>query len=315
VPLPFSLLLQHSFMTAETICCVCSGRGLLLDQVCPLCDGDPSFFRDNQDENGRSTQVPIFILAGQSNCVGRGSPADLPADLVERIQHNVRICFDLERHRPEEAHVSGWRPLTPNCQANPMFGEHFGPEFSLADGLLASAALSDAPEVCFVKFAMGSSSLVIGRDGGDPEWDPRGEHVEALIKLLQDQCALVGRPAYLAGMFWNQGNSDLKVKASDGSADQYTERLVALVMRLRHALGHLHRGLPFVACHVRKGSKPKTTQHVNTAISNACEKLENAICIPIPDGSSLLPNDDFHFDGATLLKLGRECATAMNNLL
>eukprot|EP00419_Tripos_fusus_P090090 CAMPEP_0172869624 /NCGR_PEP_ID=MMETSP1075-20121228/89544_1 /TAXON_ID=2916 /ORGANISM="Ceratium fusus, Strain PA161109" /LENGTH=272 /DNA_ID=CAMNT_0013719569 /DNA_START=44 /DNA_END=862 /DNA_ORIENTATION=+ len=264
-------------------CQVCNGSGLLLSEVCPLCDGDPSFSYDIQDKG--CNPVPIFILAGQSNCVGRGVPEDVSSDLAERIAQRVRICFDLERHRPEEAHTASWESLTPGCQVNPQFGEHFGPEISLADTLLLSMA--NTAELCFAKFAMGSSSLVIGRDGGDPEWDPDGGHVNALIKFLQEQCALLGRPAYFAGMFWNQGNSDLKVKQSDGSADKYTDRLVTLLTRVRSELKHLHRGLPFVACHVRKGSKPKTTQQINAAIAKAWEQLDQAMCIPIPDGATL----------------------------
>merc|ERR1719433_1527039 len=91
----------------------------------------------------------------------------------------------------------------------------------------------------------------------------------------------------------------------DGSSERYTETLVQLVARVREDLRQFHRGLPFVACHVRKGSKAKTTQQVNTAISRACERISNAACVPIPDGATLLSGDDFHFDGPSLTCQGR----------
>lgn len=299
-------------------CSVCHGSGLLLKEVCPLCGGDPSFCDDvsSADLLGADLlgmPLPIFIVAGQSNCVGRGTPSDLPPDLAERVASCVRICFDLERHRPDEAHASGWTPLTQSCQVNPQFGAHFGPEFTMADDMRVALSCS---EILLVKFAMGSSSLVMpNRDGGDPEWDPEGQNVTAMIQFVREHCASVGRPVYLAGMAWNQGNSDLKVKDSDGSADKYTERLIALVTRVRSELRPFHRGLPFVACHVRKGSKAKTTQHVNAAISKACEMLADASSISIPEGATLLPNDDFHFDGPTLMSLGHAFAEAMKKLL
>lgn len=292
-------------------CCVCTGNGRLLDESCPLCDGDPFFLSEGDAKH--DAPLPIFILAGQSNCVGRGNPEELPSDLVERISKSVRICFDLERHRPEETHTSGWVSLTPQCQVNPQFGKHFGPEFSIADGLLPKFKHS---ELLVAKFAMGSSSLVMpNRDNGDPEWNPEGEHMTAFIQFLRDQCKRLDRPAYFAGIFWNQGNSDLKVKESDESSKRYSERLVALVTCLRHELQLMHRGLPFVACHVRKGSKAKTTQNVNAAISKACDMLENATCVELPESVTLLPGDEFHFDGQSLLSLGSELASAMCKLL
>lgn len=294
-------------------CRVCDSQGRLLDEVCPLCEGDPSFFDDIERSDHQGFALPIFILAGQSNCVGRGAPTDVAPALAERVAGQVRISFDLERHRPEESHASDWTPLTPTCQVNPLYGSHFGPEISFADDLCTALSSS---EILVVKFAMGSSSLVMSnRDGGDPEWDPEGEHVREMLQLLRKRCASIGRPAYFAGMLWNQGNSDLKVKEADGSSERYTETLVQLVARVREDLRQFHRGLPFVACHVRKGSKAKTTQQVNTAISRACERISNAACVPIPDGATLLSGDDFHFDGPSLLSQGHGLAKAMCKLL
>jgi len=297
-------------------CRLCHGSGLLLEGrswACSLCEGDPFFCDDEFVADLPSKALPIFILAGQSNCVGRGAPSDLSADLAERVASHVRICFDLERHRPEEAHASGWISLTPSCQVNPQFGPHFGPEFTVADDLRIALSCSD---ILVMKFAMGSSSMVMpSRDGGNPEWDLEGEHVRAMIQFLREHCTSVGRPAYFAGMFWNQGNSDLKVKESDGSAAKYTDRLVELVTQVRSELRQFHRGLPFVACHVRKGSKAKTTQQINAAISKACDRLADATCIPIPEGANLLPDDDFHFDGTSLLSLGHAYSEAMRTFL
>ena len=163
--------------------------------------------------------------------------------------------------------------------------------------------------------------MVVGR-GDEPEWLPHGEHVTRLIDMARDACAAAareGRDVYLAGLFWNQGNSDVKVKPGDGTAQLYTDRLVELVTRLRHELTGLHRGLPVLARHVCKGSKRKSTAKVNAAMDAAFGQLEHAQCLrlfgedgaTLPDTVVLLEDDIFHFDGPTLLALGREAAEAM----
>ena len=56
---------------------------------------------------------------------------------------------------------------------------------------------------------------------------------------------------------------------------------------------------------VMTGKYSKQTKSVNTAMSTAFNvQLENACCLPLPDNLNLL--DDFHFDGASLMRLGAE---------
>lgn len=272
---------------------------------------------------------PIYLLAGQSNMVGRGIPSQLPPELVARVSDSgAEIMIDLERHRPEEAHATeGWVPLTPGCQSHPQHGEHFGPEWGIANRLLDD--VGQHHRLRFVKYGMGSSSVVVAR-GDEPEWLPEGEHVTQLITMARDACASAEREGcgvYLAGLFWNQGNSDLKVKADDGSAQLYTDRLVELVTRLRRELGGLHRGLPVVARHVCKGSsnggpltakKKKHGNTVNQAMDAAFAegRLERSRCLPLPATTgSVVLLDSFHFDGPTTLALGKEAAEEMLKLV
>lgn len=270
--------------------------------------------------------APIYLMAGQSNMVGRGDPGILPDELVDRVRKSgAEIMFDLERHRPagwggnpgcpDEAHASdGWVKLEPGCQVHPLGGRHFGPEWGYADQFLREGV--ERPR--FVKYGMGSSSVVMAR-GVEPEWLPEGEHVTRLIEMAKAACASEGRDVYLAGLFWNQGNSDVNVKPGDGTAQLYTDRLVQLVTRLRRELAGLHRGLPVVARHVCKGSKRKTPAKVNQAMDAAFGQLGHAQCLrlfpedgaTLPDTVVLLEDDIFHFDGTTLLSLGKEAAEAM----
>lgn len=265
--------------------------------------------------------VPIYLLAGQSNVVGRGNPAvELPAELVERVhQAGVQIAFDLECQDDALAHASnGWLHLTPGCQRG-KFGVHFGPERGVADRLLLTGG---ADHVRILKFAMGSTAVVKGRNGA-PEWLPDGPYVDRMIQLAKESCSTTDNGYFIAGLFWNQGNADFKVNPDDGSAALYTERIVRLVHRLRAELPH--RGLPVVARQVCKGSSKggiygntkqkyrKQGKNVNAALQAAFRSDPAARCLEVPEEAMLL--DDFHFDGATLLRLGAEEAETMLELV
>jgi len=258
------------------------------------------------------SEVPhILILAGQSNTVGRGDPEFLDSDLVAQAQKDeIKIAFDLERHRPDEAHASdAWIALTPECQRNPTFGCHYGPEW----GVLA-VLRKRFPRLLIAKFAMGSSSLLMQRPDATepPEWSAESRHRERFLAWLAELRASAGLDAHFIGCLWNQGNSDLKVKASDGSAAEYTARLKQFIADLR---GASHAELPFVATEVRKGSKPKNTREVNAAIREACAAAGSATCLPLPADAALLPQDDFHLDGLSLLTAGAEAAEELLRLL
>jgi hypothetical protein len=303
-------------------------------------------------ETNTSTEY-ILILAGQSNTVGRGDPITLPADLVARVPgaggsdnaaaedvknqigFDVRIAFDLEAHRPDETHRSdGWVALTPECQANPHFGLHFGPEWGTLDVLRKRF-----PRLRIAKFAMGSSSLLVQRPGATepPEWSADSRHRQRFLEWLgelreslsatqqggkvSDQTPTsdsdgkqLRKEVHFIGCLWNQGNSDLTVKVSNGSSAKYTERLKQFIVDLRAATSHPQ--LPFIATEVCKGSKPKNTKDVNAAIREACTAAgPGASCLPLPPNFTLIPGDDFHLDGKTLLAAGAEAAAELLRLI
>lgn len=287
----------------------------------------PGAGKQSLDASVRKDVEYILILAGQSNTVGRGDPSTLPTDLVARAAANsVKIAFDLEAHRPDEAHASvgSWVDLTPECQRNPLFGLHFGPEW----GAL-SALCETLPNLRIAKFAMGSSSLVVQRPDATepPEWSAESRHRERFLSWLTELRAgtttlqsgeadcdekSTAEVKFL-GCLWNQGNSDLKVKASDGSRAEYVARLAQFIADLRAATAD--PDLPFVATEVRKGSKPKNTKEVNAAIREACTAVDNASCLPLPADATLLPDDDFHLDGPTLLSAGAEAAEELLRMM
>jgi len=291
------------------------------------CDAENSHIVSNTD---RSNSEYILILAGQSNTVGRGDPSTLPSDLVARFgsqaddSDSVKIAFDLEAHRPDETHTSdGWVALTPECQCNPLFGPHFGPEWGVLDVLRERF-----PQLRIAKFAMGSSSLVVQRPNATepPEWSAESQLRQRFLEWLGELRVSVstssskdsegqspGKEVHFIGCLWNQGTSDLKVKSSDGSAAEYAARLKQFIVDLRTATSHPE--MPFVATEVRKGNKPKNTKEVNAAIREACAAVGSATCLPLPADAALIPGDDFHLDGSTLLAAGAKAATELLRLM
>jgi hypothetical protein len=264
----------------------------------------------------RPQRTPIVILAGQSNAVGRGTPAELPPALLAPL-HGVRIAFELECHRPDDYHSSGGVavPLVPDCQSN-QYGPHFGPEFGIAAQLIdADPALYS--QMLIVKFAMGSSSLWEARrkelGGAAPEWSMDSQHCQRFLRFVEEQRRAAGPGAYVAGFLWNQGNSDLNVSDRNGSGAEYAKRLQTLVESVRggDSSGGSDAAVvtPFVAHHVSKKNSAKYTKQVNLAIDAACAALPHAVAVPLPQDNVLL--DDFHSDSTTLLRMGRDAANAM----
>merc|ERR1719174_31617 len=139
------------------------------DRATPLSMPMPTCMEDG------CKSVPVFILAGQSNMVGRGKPSDLLGEVVDAVSQ-CSLCYDHDRNFADKVNqphlaIKGWGPLTPDAQYS--YGgqcTHFGPEFGIASYL--------GYPVQFAKFAMGSTTL-------HTDWQPQGSYFRELVKFVK----------------------------------------------------------------------------------------------------------------------------------
>lgn len=236
----------------------------------------------------------IFVLAGQSNMVGRADPmlarmADDPAK-PQIVWHND-LNFDggsaSDGYVELQPQQSGWRV---DADGAPV--AHWGPEASLSLG----------ERVHFAKFAMGSTRL---RDHWHP--DEPGSHFSALVAFCRRALAEAPQPARFEGLFWLQGESD---SGAAKHANAYAANFVSFVKALREALAAPQ--LPLVASHV-VWPNGKKVGAVNAAISSACEEaLDFAKCTT---AEGLTVAADGHLDTASVLEVGHRMRAAYKELV
>lgn len=245
----------------------------------------------------------LFILAGQSNMVGRGRPQDLNCGNLERLQsaaEHVLMRWDLDANFGEAAVSDGWRPL--QVQYSPGRGEeHFGPEITLAESLWQGGQAPSGGKIYLAKFAMGSTQIAV-------HWCPGGgdTHYARFVKFCQDALASAPQPCELGGIFWFQGESDA---SKNKDANEYEDRLVELMSSLRKDLKA--PSLPIVASQVFFPGKKKILPKVNAAIERACAPsglLGNAVCCTMGQDPPPSVWEDGHLDSAAVLERGAAMA-------
>jgi hypothetical protein len=171
-------------------------------------------------------EIPVFVVAGQSNAVGAGTDAAALSDALKPAQPNVLFQGQLYPIR--------WRQLEP-----PTHGTNsFGPELTV--GKTISDALG-GKQVAVVKFACSGTNLY-------DQWNPdAGTSLycgmqkivkEALETLPNQQSGTTGR---IAGFFWMQGESDAW---AGRTTEQYEHDLRNLIKHVRADFGD--PSLPFV---------------------------------------------------------------------
>lgn len=263
-------------------CNVCLGSGRLLqEELCPLCDG-AAFFHDSD------APFFVFLLAGQSNMVGRGSGEELDQELLDFIDQRAEVymAYDIEKSGREQGNTTSggkFLPLTRKTQWS-AGGQCFshGPEWGIVQRLLQRGVVprppghGRKPRIYFIKFAMGSSSLHV-------EWAPDGIYFPQLIAFTQAMLEGVAelertRPR-IDCCLWNQGNTDSD-KAPWRAA--YKENFVNFVSCVWTALeGSCPSPFPFVPLELHwrlsesKSNKRTWRQYdlMNEAFRVACQEL------------------------------------------
>eukprot|EP00931_Biecheleriopsis_adriatica_P054497 TRINITY_DN3207_c0_g1_i1.p1 TRINITY_DN3207_c0_g1~~TRINITY_DN3207_c0_g1_i1.p1 ORF type:complete len:271 (-),score=46.83 TRINITY_DN3207_c0_g1_i1:219-1031(-) len=245
-----------------------------------------SSFAAGSEAVGKSTAPPdaparpiedvnrIYILAGQSNMVGRADPSGVPLDPSVQITWNNDGNFG-------EPSTSPWTSLQPQQSVH---GLHVGPE----------ASLQVPPRAHFIKFGMGSTKL------GD-HWHPEtGEHYQRFLSFVRQAIDAVPMPSRLCGFFWLQGESDT---GAAKTANAYQQNLIQFVKRFRNDLGA--PDLPFIASQVVW--KGKKLDVVNQAICAACDELQPAAWT---SADGLTVADDDHLDTKSVLEVGDRMSRA-----
>ncbi|HYL88484.1 MAG TPA: sialate O-acetylesterase [Burkholderiales bacterium] len=225
----------------------------------------------------------IFVLAGQSNMVGKGRIAELEPRL-RRQPGNVEFYL-------------GGALKAMSAQ------ESAGPEFSLAHEL--SNAMPDR-QIVLIKYALDGSSLL----DWAPEWTAERAALTQMPQfgplyrtLLYDIGTVVGnRPIELGAIFWMQGERDARFPAA---AREYEANLRTLVGTLRRDLED--PDLPFIFGQVNPPPAAYLgVKMVRDAQSRLPRSLPDTRLVPTDDLTKL--PDQLHYDTRGQVLLGQRFA-------
>jgi hypothetical protein len=183
-----------------------------------------------------ATEVPVFVIAGQSNAVGAGTSYQTLSPSLKAVQPKVLYSG------PQESPV-GWTALAPPTQVAQMNYPNdpkggFGPELMI--GKTISETLG-GQLVAETKYAVDGTNLY-------QEWNPNapGSLYYSMLARVRDalQKLPVQKPGitgHVAGFFWMQGESDA---LAGRTANQYQADLANLIAHIRSDFGD--PDLPFV---------------------------------------------------------------------
>jgi hypothetical protein len=226
--------------------------------------------------------IDIYLLAGQSNMSGRGTPAFRDSTAHPRV-------FALDSFGRV---VPATEPLHWD---KPIAG--VGP--GLAFGK-AMAATDTNRVILLVPAAVGGTRIEQWVPGGYDPVTYTNPYDEALSRIA----AARERGGEVRGILWHQGESNSRMDLLGG----YREKLVALVGRFRHDLQN--DTLPFLAGELLPNGKlGRPAELVNLAIREARGFLPNyrVVAADPPDHRG----DFLHFDADTARRLGEAYAEAM----
>ncbi|MCC7395821.1 MAG: hypothetical protein IT455_02025 [Planctomycetes bacterium] len=240
----------------------------------------------------RAQQVDVFIVIGQSNAVGAGVAALLPAEF--QLPERVRLLGTAARDR-----------------------NTFGPELGLAERLAAGL-----PErtLAIVKHAASGTSLHGDWRPGRGEWDQQGfgaEFAQFRSVLARDLAALRAErlEPIVRGVVWVQGEADASVTAPADAAASYGERLAGFVRRVRSSVGCAD--LPFVIVQVlpRPAADMPQRDSIRAAQAAVAAAVPFTFLVPTDDitlradePGNTQPDDVVHFGSLGLLEIGRRAA-------
>ncbi|MBV9411083.1 MAG: hypothetical protein JO148_05765 [Acidimicrobiia bacterium] len=236
-----------------------------------------------------SSDVSVFVFAGQSNMLGLGSQGTPLPPALARTNRNTFY----------------WLPSTRTWTSTPLTpGGIYGPEVSAINRL----ARELGHPVAAVQLAVNGVSLA-------GPWDPsRPDGLYAAMKAEVDN-ALHSRIAgqgnsKVAGFFWMQGESDAQ---NPGAAAAYGVNLRRLLDQVRSDFASPR--LPIVLGRIRAQiplASPESAADVRSAIDRVAASTPNVRVV----STDALPlaSDGLHFTGQGIITLGDEFADAYMKL-
>ena len=283
---------------ASAVACAAT-PGVSLDAIQPL-----DFEGGGPGSVGANDEVMVFLLAGQSNMVGRGNGSALSENLLRRLHslsdpskddspigyyaaglagagstsYNDSVCsMGIEHRYPVfDLRSSAFQPIE-RMRLAPVEGcvwekaifrldTHFGPEISLG---LALNEQWPTRRIVLSKRALSGSTLATG-------WTPGTDGYRALLADFRLIAAdHYPRRVVLSGFLWLQGEADAK-DARD--AKNYEPNLLSLVTSLRHDTGAPEMPVVFVGL---PGSLPGVAatprpfqKEVDSAFEQVASRLE-----------------------------------------
>ncbi len=245
----------------------------------------------------------VFLVAGQSNCDGRGAASTLTGALAKWAlpQDDVLIAYSCSKLRGPALDSDGFKPLQPGWSVAPgksrptkLPSGTFGPEVAFGRGM---ADRLKGKKVALIKFAEGGTSL-------QKDWNPEAkdrlyptflDFTQKSLKRLKDQ----GHTYSIRGMIWHQGESDAVL-----SAEEYQKLLAAFICRVRADLET--PDLPFGIGEVFDDGKRDTIREAQKATADT---VKGAFFVP----ADKLKTSDMgtHFDAASQIELGERFAAGM----
>ncbi len=252
--------------------------------------------------------IDLYLLAGQSNMSGHGTPDDVPEALRGPYPSALLFFAPLnppDHERCNRLHVRHWQSLQPGAGSPPG---GFGPELSFGHRL---AATTGRP-LALIKSDKGGSGLLT-----DWEPDKLDDPTTLLNRCLVDAADAVealrddGHDPVFRGLVWYQGEADCRAGGQD--PDAYAPALRRLVDRVGEALAG---GVDYAKVLFRVNphdDKPSPhTESIRRQLVNLADADPLAAWVDIDD---LHFPDRLHLDGPSLLTAGDRAAEAMARLL
>ncbi|NLD94532.1 MAG: sialate O-acetylesterase [Fibrobacter sp.] len=263
------------------------------------------------------TDVPVFLLAGQSNMTGYAASSGLQTNEKSDVQ-NVKIYMDLT-WEGNASRVKKWLPLGINFgSGNANNGQSIGPE------LFFGRTLSDSmpgQKIALIKVSCGSTYLAYHRDdkGADDCWVPpssnngsAGAHYQRMISAI-DAALKSFNTAYdtslytprWAGFVWLQGEFDAY---QTQYANAYEKNLTNLINDVRSALKITD--LPVIIPMISTDPQWTYGSTVRTAEVNVTKKMKNVDTLE----TKSFPISGGHYTAPGQVKIGTIAAQRWLNM-
>ena len=239
-----------------------------------------------------AVEIPVFVIAGQSNAVGAGTSYQTLMPSLKVVQPNVLYCG------PQESAVR-WTSLVPPTQVEQMNYPN-DPEGGFGPELMVGKTISDAlggQLVAEAKYAVDGTNLF-------EQWNPNTKNSlyysmltrvnAALAALPQQQAGVTGK---VAGFFWMQGESDANAART---TSQYEADLTDLITHVRSDFGDPN--LPFIFGRIT--TVWANAANIRQAQANVAATVPHTFMLDT-DALERLPSPyDGHFDNRGMLDLG-----------